>query len=175
MLTTKNILISGADYVEPDVVLSKDGILVCFHDIALKQITDVESHPQFLHLRGNYTIIVDGEEENLINDYLVVNFTLAELKTLTLNQRQKGVRLQYFNGLFPIPTFQEFIDSVHKISSELAKPIGSWGIIDIILAPRIAYNGHTYVCFRYKVLRNRSLRFLSHLASFGNHRNHSRD
>jgi glycerophosphoryl diester phosphodiesterase len=111
--------------VEPDLVLSKDGVLVCFHDLALKRTTDVESHPEFAHLRGNHSVIVDGKEQTIIDDWLVVDFTLAELKSLTVQQQTNGVRLQYFNELFPIATFQEFLDSIHKMSFKLGKPIGN--------------------------------------------------
>jgi len=120
-----NLFIAGADYVEPDLVFSADRTFVCFHDLALKRSTDVESKPEFAHLRGNHSVIVDGKNQTIIDDWLVIHFTLEQLKTLKVQQQPNGVRLQYFNDLFTIATFQEFLDTIHRMSAKLNKPIGT--------------------------------------------------
>lgn len=116
----------GADYVEPDIVLTKDRIPVCFHDLALKRSTDVEEHPEFAGLRGNHSVIIDGKDQTIIDDWLAIHFTLEELKTLRVQQQPNGVRLQDFNELYEISTFQEFLDSIHEISWKVGKPIGNY-------------------------------------------------
>jgi glycerophosphoryl diester phosphodiesterase len=115
---------TGADYVEPDIVLTKDRIPVCYHDIALKRSTDIESRPEFAALRGNHNVIIDGKNKTIYDDWLVIHLTLDELKTLRIQQQPNGVRLQDFNDLYEIITFQEFLDAIHEISFKLGKPIG---------------------------------------------------
>lgn len=116
---------SGADYVEPDLVLTKDAVLVCYHDLALKRTTDVEDHPEFADRRGNHSVVIDGKNQTIIDDYLAIDFTLEELRTLRVLQQPNGVRQLYFNDLFTIATFQEFVDAIHRISYKLKKPIGN--------------------------------------------------
>lgn len=110
--------------MEPDVVLTKDRVPVCFHDIALKRSTNVEDHPEFAHLRGNHSVVLDGIEQIVYDDWLVIHFTLEQLKTLRVQQQPNGVRLQDFNELYPISTFQEFLDVIHESSLKLGRPIG---------------------------------------------------
>ncbi|CAL8079896.1 unnamed protein product [Orchesella dallaii] len=110
--------IEGADYVEPDLVLTKDGILVCYHDLAMKRATNVADHPEFADRRGNHSVYKDGKPDVVVDDWLIIHFTLDELKTLKVKQQPDGVRPLYFNELFSIATFQEFIDAVHKVSAK---------------------------------------------------------
>lgn len=118
------IRIKGAEYVEPDVVLTRDRVPVCFHDLALKRSTDVEDHPEFASLRGNHSVIIDGKNQTIVDDWLAIHFTLEEIKTLRVQQQPNGVGLQDFNSLYAISTFQEFLDTIHEISWKLGKPIG---------------------------------------------------
>lgn len=118
--------ITGAEYVEPDLVMTKDNVLVCYHDLTLKRGTDIEYHPEFEHLRRNFSGIIGVVYENIVNDYFIEDLTLEEVKKLRVNQNQDGVRLQYFNGHLEIPTFQEFIDVMHKMTVKLNRTIGKW-------------------------------------------------
>lgn len=120
--------ITGAEYVEPDLVMTKDNILVCYHDLTLKKGTDVEEHLEFEHLRRNFSGIIGVVYENIVNDYFIEDFTLEELKTLTVKQNKDGVRLQYFNNHLDIPTFQEFINVIHKLTVQLNRTIGINGL-----------------------------------------------
>src|SRR4051794_28845438 len=97
----------GADYIEPDLVSPKDHQLVVRHENDITQTTDVASHPEFANRKT--TKIVDGVSHT---GWFTEDFTLAELRTLRAVERLPDVRRANtaFNGLFPIPTFQEVID-----------------------------------------------------------------
>ncbi|KAF8021395.1 hypothetical protein BT93_G1742 [Corymbia citriodora subsp. variegata] len=93
----------GADFIETDIQATKDGILVCNHDVTLDGTTDVADHKEFADRRTTY-------EVQWVNTtgWFVVDFTLAELKTLQAKQRY-DFRDQQYNGKFPPITFEEFI------------------------------------------------------------------
>ena len=121
-----------ADFGEPDLVLTKDGVPVCYHDLALKSNTDVSKHPELAHLKRNITVPdVDGSGGRLVltNDWLVSDLTLAQLKTLKLHVNPRGnsdtnMRMSYFDGIFNIPTFQEYLDLVADLSKRSSQNVG---------------------------------------------------
>jgi glycerophosphoryl diester phosphodiesterase len=98
----------GADYIEPDLVFTKDGELVVRHEPDIGGTTDVAAHPEFAGRRR--TLTIDGVV--FANTWFVFDFTLAELRTLRAKERLPDVRPQNtaFDGLFPVPMFQEVID-----------------------------------------------------------------
>jgi glycerophosphoryl diester phosphodiesterase len=98
----------GADYIEPDLVFTKDGQFVARHEPDIGATTNVADRPEFAGRRTTRTI--DGV---LYPDtWFTVDFTLAELKSLRAKERLPLVRPQNtaLDGLFEIPTFQEVID-----------------------------------------------------------------
>jgi glycerophosphoryl diester phosphodiesterase len=97
----------GADYIEPDLVSTQDGVLVARHENEIGATTNVESHPEFADRRETKTI--DGVS---ITGWFTEDFTLAELKTLRAEERIPQLRPanQAFDGLEQIPTLQEVID-----------------------------------------------------------------
>ena len=99
LMSYKVGLAQGADYIEPDLVMTKDGHLVARHDIYLSHTTDVPDHPEFADRKRT----IDGHE-----DWYVFDFTLAELRTLKAVQPRVG-RGQTFDGREPVPTFDEII------------------------------------------------------------------
>lgn len=94
----------GADFIEPDLVPTRDGHLVCRHENAIGGTTDVASHPEFAHRRTTRTI--DG---TTTTDWFTEDFTLAELTTLRARERLPDLRPANtaFDGQFPIPTFAQ--------------------------------------------------------------------
>jgi glycerophosphoryl diester phosphodiesterase len=98
----------GADYIEPDLVFTKDGQLVVRHEPDIGGTTNVADHPEFASRRTTRTI--DGTV--FANTWFTSDFTLAELKTLRAKERLPDIRPQNtaFDGLFEVPTFQEVID-----------------------------------------------------------------
>jgi len=97
----------GADFIEPDLVSTSDGVLVARHENDISGTTDVADHPEFAARRA--TKVIDG---NSITGWFTEDFTLAELKTLRAKERLPQVRPDNvaLDGLFEIPTFQEVID-----------------------------------------------------------------
>jgi glycerophosphoryl diester phosphodiesterase len=111
----------GADYVEPDLVTTKDGVLVARHEPEIGGTTDVANHPEFLSRKT--TKLLDGVPTT---GWFTEDFTLAELKTLRAKERLPQIRQHntIWDGRFEIPTFQEVIDLVKRLDRELHRDIG---------------------------------------------------
>jgi glycerophosphoryl diester phosphodiesterase len=111
----------GADFIEPDLVSTKDGVLVARHEPEIGGTTDVASHPEFAGRKR--TVLLDGVATT---GWFTHDFTLAELKTLRAVERLPQVRQRntLYNGLFEIPTFQEVLDLRARLSKELGREIG---------------------------------------------------
>ncbi|CAG5017703.1 unnamed protein product [Parnassius apollo] len=111
----------GADYVEPDLVITRDKHLVARHDNELSITTDVAQHPEFASRRKTQEI--DGKE---MSGWFTEDFTLAELKTLRVIERIPETRPgnARMDGAFEIPTFQEIIDLVKSLEKSQRRTIG---------------------------------------------------
>jgi glycerophosphoryl diester phosphodiesterase len=108
----------GADYVEPDLVATKDGFLIARHEPNIINTTDVKNHPEFASRKRTQS--VDGTNET---GFFASDFTLAEIKTLRAIQPM-GNREQAFNGMFQIPTLDEILQLVKRKSEERDRAIG---------------------------------------------------
>jgi len=97
----------GADYIEPDLVSTKDHMLVARHENDITGTTNVADHAEFADRKT--TKVIDGIA---VTGWFTEDFTLAELKTLRAKERLPDVRPANtaFDGLYQIPTFQEVID-----------------------------------------------------------------
>ncbi|MCQ8279795.1 glycerophosphodiester phosphodiesterase [Acetobacteraceae bacterium KSS8] len=111
----------GADFVEPDLVPTKDGVLVARHESNIAETTDVAERPEFAARRTTRTI--DGVTET---GWFTIDFTLAELKTLWCRERLPKLRPQNtrYNDQFQIVTFEEMMDFVAAESAARGRPIG---------------------------------------------------
>jgi len=111
----------GADYIEPDLVATKDGVLVSRHENEISGTTDVADHPEFADRKTTKTI--DGHE---IEGWFVEDFTIAELRILRAKERLAFLRPEntQFDGLYDIPTFDEVIALVKAKEAELGRSIG---------------------------------------------------
>ena len=111
----------GADFIEPDLVITSDGVLVARHENEISGTTDVANHPEFAARRTTKTI--DGQP---LTGWFVEDFTLAELRTLRAKERIPAIRQRntIYDGLFLVPTLQEVIDLAQRLSLELGRPIG---------------------------------------------------
>ncbi|WP_217433756.1 glycerophosphodiester phosphodiesterase [Caulobacter sp. S45] len=111
----------GADYVEPDLVITKDGVLVARHENNIAETTDVKSRPEFAGRMATKT--VDGE---VTTGWFTEDFTLAELKTLRAVERLPNVRPQntVYDGEFQVPTFEEYLDFVAAEAALRGRAIG---------------------------------------------------
>jgi len=111
----------GADFIEPDLVMSRDGVLIVRHENEIGGTTDVASRPAFADRRTTRTI--DGET---VTGWFTEDFTLAELKTLRARERLFDLRPSNtaFDGQEPILTFQEVIDIARAGSVRVGRTIG---------------------------------------------------
>ena len=111
----------GADYIEPDLVLTKDGVLVARHENEISGTTDVADHPEYADRKTEKTI--DGI---VMTGWFTEDFTLAELRTLHARERLPDVRPanKRFNDLYQIPTFEEILQLVRAKEAEAHHRIG---------------------------------------------------
>lgn len=111
----------GADYIEPDLVATKDLVLVSRHENELSGTTDVATHEEFEDRRRDKTI--DGR---LVAGWFVEDFTLAELRTLRAKERIPSLRPANtrFDGLYQVPTLAEIVKLVRAKEAATGKRIG---------------------------------------------------
>lgn len=103
----------GADFIEPDLVATGDGVLIARHDNEISGTTDVAVRPEFANRRTRKT--VDGE---VVSGWFSEDFTLAEVKTLRATERIPAVRPANarFDGMYTIPTFAEVLQLAQRES-----------------------------------------------------------
>lgn len=111
----------GADFIEPDVVSTKDGVLVCRHEPEIGGTTDVADHPEFADRERTKTL--DGND---VTGWWAEDFTLAELKTLYAAERLPAVRQEntLYDGRLRIPTLEEVLHLRTELSRRLGRRIG---------------------------------------------------
>ncbi len=111
----------GADYIEPDLVATKDLVLVSRHENELSGTTDVATREEFEDRRRDKTI--DGR---LVAGWFVEDFTLAELRTLRAKERIPSLRSANtrFDGLYQVPTLAEIVKLVRAKEAATGKRIG---------------------------------------------------
>jgi glycerophosphoryl diester phosphodiesterase len=111
----------GADYIEPDVVSTKDGVLVARHENEISGTTDVADRPEFAGRRT--TKVIDGVS---LTGWFTEDFTLAELRTLRAVERLPDVREEntLYDGLYQVPTLDEVLELRDRLSRELHREVG---------------------------------------------------
>jgi glycerophosphoryl diester phosphodiesterase len=113
----------GVDWVDVDLVPTKDGQLVARHENEIGGTTDVAEHPEFASRKT--TKVVDGVS---LTGWFTEDFTLAELKTLRATERIPAVRPHntIYNGRWRIPTYQEVLDLTKRLGRELHRTLGTY-------------------------------------------------
>ena len=113
----------GVDYVDVDLVPTKDGQLVARHEPEISGTTDVSKHPEFASRKK--TLVVDGVPTT---GWFTQDFTLAELKTLRAVERIPANRPHntLYNGRYQIATFQEVLDLTKRLGKELHRTLGTY-------------------------------------------------
>ena len=109
----------GADFIEPDLVLTKDGVLVARHENEISETTDVADRAEFAARKTTKTI--DGSE---VTGWFTEDFTLAELKTLRARERLPKLRSTDYDGQFDIPTFEEILTLLAEVNQDRTIPVG---------------------------------------------------
>ncbi len=119
----------GADYIEPDLVMTRDGVMVARHENEIGGTTDVAAHPEFAARRT--TKLIDGKR---VEGWFSEDFTLAELRTLRARERLPELRGTAFDGEFRIATLEEIIAFVVQQARRSGRGIG--------LAPEIKHGSY---------------------------------
>ena len=111
----------GADFIEPDLVLTKDDVFVVRHENEISGTTDIAAHPEFAARRTTKTI--DG---TAVTGWFTEDFTLAELRTLRARERLPQLRPDNvaYDGRDPVPTLAEVIALAKAASAETGRTIG---------------------------------------------------
>jgi glycerophosphoryl diester phosphodiesterase len=111
----------GADFIEPDLVMTRDGVPVARHENEISGTTDVAAHAKFTARRTEK--IIDGER---VVGWFTEDFSLAELKTLRARERLPQLRPANtaFDGRFDVPTFTEIIEFTAQASRQYGRAIG---------------------------------------------------
>jgi glycerophosphoryl diester phosphodiesterase len=118
-------VVQGADFIEPDLVATRDGVLVARHENEISGTTDVAAHPEFSNRRRTQSI--DG---SAITGWFTEDFTLAELKTLRARERIPELRPgnARHDGMLEVPTFDEILELLTQVNAMRAAaghaPIG---------------------------------------------------
>jgi glycerophosphoryl diester phosphodiesterase len=108
----------GADVIEPDLVSTKDGVLIARHENEIGGTTDVaDKFPA-----RKTTKQVDGQA---VSGWFTEDFTLAEIKTLRARERL-AFRSHDFDGKFLVPTFEEVVELAARKSAEVGRPIATY-------------------------------------------------
>ncbi len=109
----------GADLIEPDLVMTGDGVPVARHENEIGGTTDVAAHPEFA---ARHTLKhIDGQA---VEGWFTEDFTLAELKTLRARERLPRLRSTAHDGQFPIATLDEIIALAAEASARIGRTIG---------------------------------------------------
>ncbi|MDQ0143720.1 glycerophosphodiester phosphodiesterase [Cupriavidus necator] len=111
----------GADAIEPDLVMTRDGVLVARHENDITGTTNVAELPQFAERKR--TKVIDGER---LTGWFTEDFTLAELKTLRARERIPRLRPANarLNDQFEVPSFDEIVRVAEQAALRTGKPIG---------------------------------------------------
>jgi glycerophosphoryl diester phosphodiesterase len=123
LLAFRQAIAEGADFIEPDLEMTKDGHMVVRHENEISQTTDVASRPEFAARKT--TKSVQGQS---VTGWFTEDFTLAELKTIRCRERLPQLRpgSARFDGQEEIPTYQQVIDLAKSESARLKRPIGTY-------------------------------------------------
>jgi glycerophosphoryl diester phosphodiesterase len=109
----------GADFIEPDLVMTRGGAMVSRHENGIGDTTDIAVHPEFAARKTVKTI--DGER---VSDWFTEDFSLAELKTLRARERLPRLRGTRYDDQYPIVTLEEIIELVAAESAACGRLIG---------------------------------------------------
>ncbi|PAP78023.1 glycerophosphodiester phosphodiesterase [Rubrivirga marina] len=111
----------GADVIEPDLVMTRDGVLVARHENEISETTDVAAHPEFADRRT--TKVIDGQQ---VTGWFTEDFSLDELKTLRAIERLPSLRPRSaaYDGRFEIPTLAEVIALADSLGAARGRPVG---------------------------------------------------
>ncbi|HZZ33168.1 MAG TPA: glycerophosphodiester phosphodiesterase [Phenylobacterium sp.] len=123
LLAFRQAIAEGADFIEPDLEMTKDGHLVVRHENEISQTTDVAKRPEFAARKTTKSV-----QGTPVTGWFTEDFTLAELKTIRCRERLPQLRpiSAAYDGQEQIPTYQEVIDLAKSESARLGRAIGTY-------------------------------------------------
>jgi glycerophosphoryl diester phosphodiesterase len=112
---------AGADFIEPDLVPTKDLVLIARHETELSDTTDVASRPEFADRKRTKDV-----EGRMVTGWFAEDFTLAEIRTLRARERLPALRPANvrFDGLYQVPTFEEIVALARAKEAERGRAVG---------------------------------------------------
>jgi len=119
-------ILLGADYVETDLILTKDGVLVCHHNLHLSKTTDVALRPEFAERHRKLVVKVPEGDIPMPEqeDWFMQDFTQEEIQQLKFMDGKIGVRVREVEMGGKVSTFEAFLERVRELSNVLKRPIG---------------------------------------------------
>ncbi|MGY0799436.1 glycerophosphodiester phosphodiesterase [Lysobacter sp. A286] len=112
-------IVDGADFIEPDLVMTRDGVMVARHESEIGRTTDVAGRPEFAARKTGK--LINGD---VVSGWFSEDFTLAELKTLRARERLPQWRSTRYDGEFPVVTLAEIIDFVAAEAASCGRVVG---------------------------------------------------
>lgn len=121
LLAYRAAIAAGADFIEPDLVLTRDGALIARHENEISGTTDVAQHPEFAGRKATKTI--DGQP---VTGWFTEDFTLAEIRTLRASERLPQLRLanRAYDGQEQVPSFEQILSLLDEVNKGRARPVG---------------------------------------------------
>ncbi|KAJ2607072.1 hypothetical protein H4S08_004943 [Coemansia sp. RSA 1365] len=137
--------LENADWIEPDLGLTKDGHLVVNHNEWLGENTNIAEIPELAHLRTNRTWMDNGKLVNITSEWFIFDMTLEQVKKVRIRQDARySWRPQHFNDIFEILTFEEYLQLMRNLTVDLGKP---FGVIPELKSPKLYNQGRSYPRF----------------------------
>ncbi|KAJ2630418.1 hypothetical protein H4R22_002683 [Coemansia sp. RSA 1290] len=134
-----------ADYIEPDLAMTKDGHLVVNHNEWLGSNTNVAEIKSLAHLRTNRTWTDNGQVVRKDNEWFIMDMTLEQIKQVRIRQdKQYKWRPQHFDGIFQVLTFEEYLQIVRNATIDVG---GEFGVIPELKSPKLYNQGRSYSRF----------------------------
>jgi glycerophosphoryl diester phosphodiesterase len=123
LMAFRQAIAEGADVIEPDLEVTKDGHLVVRHENEISQTTDIARRPEFAARKTTKSV-----QGTRVTGWFTEDFTLAELKTIRCRERLPQLRPESakFDGQEAIPTYQEVIDLAKAEGARLKRVIGTY-------------------------------------------------
>jgi glycerophosphoryl diester phosphodiesterase len=111
----------GADAVEPDIVATRDGVLVLRHENEISSTTDVAQHPEFADRRTAKSI-----DDKVVTGWFTEDFSWSELATLRARERLGSLRQasSSFDGQYPILRLRDLFQLIDQVTDASARPVG---------------------------------------------------
>ncbi|KAJ2806891.1 hypothetical protein H4R20_001511 [Coemansia guatemalensis] len=134
--------LENADWIEPDLGLTKDGHLVVNHNEWLGETTNIAEIPELAHLRTSRSWMDNGRLVNITAEWFIFDMTLEQVKKVRIRQDNRYPwRPKHFDDIFEVLTFEEYLQLMRNLTVDLGKP---FGVIPELKSPKVYNQGRSY-------------------------------